>query len=176
VKLPLVIIAVFAIAGCGGCHGTAPKSTNATGKALERIDVHAADAIGFATNARPHADDIGKVYVDAVLSSVIPIRQDTKEAQQAEEKNQQVIAWYDKHAEDGWNAAKREHDHWLGGYTRDLLKWVIGITLGLWVITGLLGAFLPMAGLGGTIMRLLPFANPFALLRDKVILPARAKK
>lgn len=75
-------------------------------------------------------------------------------------------------------AMKAERDHYLGYKARVLLRWIVGIGIALivaWCALGVWAAFLPAGGIGSTILRLLPFANPFAALRDKWVKPGQVK-
>jgi uncharacterized protein GlcG (DUF336 family) len=144
---------------CANEHGTA------TAESISSAITHVAGAQQDITLALPHTDSEGQGHLTAAQGDLTGATADlssakASNAQQMKEESRAV------------SDLKAEREHWLGYRLRKFLWWIIGGATLVWVITGVAGAFLPIGGLGSTLLRLLPFANPWAFLRDRFIRPA----
>lgn len=155
------MILLFTVLFCCLSCRTKPDPGPAVGEGISLAKGHVEAAQVNITHAKPHADPIGQEFLGAAgenLGSAIGA------LSKAQKDDQLVRA-------DCAAAAQRlkfEQDHWFGKKSRDLAKWIIGISLALWIGFGLLAAFLPVGGLGAAIIRFLPAANLFTRLHRMV--------
>lgn len=160
---------IMIILAFSGCKGPKPYVANASGESVAKSSAFIAAASANIDAAKPDTGKTGKVLLTVANGQ---LNNATKENDQAS-KQIHAIQKQLADAVQGW---AKEREHWIGYKARVLGWWIVGIGAGAYLAIGLLGVFLPVGGIGSTILRVLPFANPFAWIRDTFVQPGKLVK
>lgn len=151
-----------------GCKPVKPYVANASGESVAKSSAFIAAASANVDAAKPDSGKTGKVLLMVANQQLNNATKENDAASNQIHATQRELA-----------SAKsdliKEREHYIGYKLRVIIWWVVGLAAGAYLALGLLGAFLPFGGIGSTILRFLPFANPFAWVRDKVIQPGTVK-
>lgn len=164
---PLALITICVLF-CTACKPIKPYAANASGESVAKSTAFIAAAAANIDAAKPDSGATAKVLLTVANGQLSNATKENNAASNQIHATQKELAYNVQ----GW---AKEREHWIGYKTRVLGWWIIGIASVLWVGLGIAGAFLPFGGLGSTILRVLPFSNPFAWLRDTVIKPSKGK-
>ena len=154
--------------------GCAPKvkpdtSTPVTGNAIGRADAYRENASENIKAAIPHTNSTGKVYLAVGDGQLDKQKVELSIAATANRASGLAIQQMGNLIEHQKSIIESDKKRWIGQRLSLYAKWAAGIAIAGWLLMGVLSAYLPAGGVGSTIMRLLPFMNPFAWFRDKVI-------
>lgn len=165
-----LFICIGTITACAllGCKPVKPYVANASGESVAKSSAFIAAASANIDAAKPDSGKTGKTLLTVANSQLNNATKENDSASKQIHATQRELA-----------SAKsdliREREHYIGYKLRVIIWWVVGLAAGAYLALGLLGAFLPFGGIGSTILRFLPFANPFAWLRDSVVHPKGKK-
>lgn len=159
-------IAIFVLLGC---KGPRPYTANASGESVAKSSAFIAAASANIDAAKPDTGRTGKALLNVADDQLTSATKENDAASKQIHATQKQLA----DAVQGW---AKEREHWLGYKTRVLGWWIIGIASGLYLALGIAGIFLPVGGIGSTILRVLPLANPFAWVRDTFVAPGQIRK
>jgi len=169
--LPLILILAFV-----GCKSVKPYVANASGEAVAKSSAFIAAASANIDAAKSDSGNTGKILLTVANSQLNNASKENDVGSNQIHATQRELADANQDAST-WQAAwRQERSHFFSHIQRTAWYWIVGVGLASWVALGLIGAFLPFGGIGSTIMRVLPFANPFAWLRDRIIAPGTLRK
>lgn len=157
---------------CGCSRSGGPDAPVAVGQGIAKADASIVAAQQNAQRAVVHADRTGKALLAAVGDNHLTAREGLMEADVANDAVRRQLAASQRRAERAEQALAVEKDHWLGFKARRALKVIVITVVSAWLVLGILGAAGPFMGWGSTLLRFLPFSNPFAYARDRFMTPA----
>lgn len=175
----LILAAMAAASGCA--KKTAVSDHNpALGEGLAAAEAQRVTAQGNVKAAKPHTNRTGKALLDRADVTLDEQGTSIRESQGALAKaNTERLAMNDAllrrdvQIEGLVATVKQEQSQWVGDRTWRTLRWVVGLVLAAWALLGVAGMLLSgffgatgVGWLGGHVLKLLPFANPFYFLRN----------
>lgn len=164
-KLVYTILLLTAIIGCKAKPYLAGKGATDLARAQSTFAAAAANVDA----AKPHADATGQELL-TVAQDQHALGQEQL-AGAAKEMNRMQKSILD---------VTNRLNYWLDSfwsYRQIKYFWIIvgGATL-VWLILGFLSIYLPVGGVGSSIIRALPLMNPFAWVRDQLVKPGTLTK
>jgi hypothetical protein len=126
--------------------------------------VHGGGALAYIDAAKPHSDNEGKGLLDKASGEVRKDESTTVATAGLLEAERRETTRLRQELKD-------ERNHWVGWLTRHWGSIVIGAIIGAWVGLGVLGVVSGALGywkLSIFILRALPLANPFAVIRKRM--------
>jgi hypothetical protein len=161
------IIAILLMLFYGGCSQPQSSHLSPVGNGIGRIDGDVNNASNSVDQAKPHTDSIGNAHLtDASFSlsdAKLQIVTTTKALTASQIASDKII----KDDQATHDQLTEERNHWVGYKTRLLARWIIAISVSLWLIVGVLfciNSVSPIAWIGPVIVEVanaLPFFNPF---------------
>jgi hypothetical protein len=166
----LILLATVALcaAALAGCAATRPPEPPSVGNNLGGARALGQFALQNVVTLKTHVDATHEPLRQSTANALT--EQDVRLVA-AEKANDAMAAQLNQTNKDlaaTKQALTDERGQWISYQLRLWGKIIIGGAVATWLALGLLGTLTPLGGWGSTIMRLIPLANIFTWLRDRI--------
>jgi hypothetical protein len=140
------------------------------GNGLARVSGDIDTASNSVNAAVPFTSDVGAAHLSSASYSLTDAKSQIVSTQKSLADEQKATDKIIKDDQQAHTDLSNERNHWIGYKTRLLARWIIGISLAVWLAVGILYAITsvsPIAWLSPIILeieRFLPAMNPFEWL------------
>lgn len=170
-KTLTLLLAIF-LSGC--LTKPAQVHLSPVGNGVTRIETDIDSASSSVKAATPYTSDVGAAHLTDATTSLTDAKSQVSTTNKALDAAQKAADRLQADDDKTHNALMAEKDHWAGYKTRVLARWIIGISIGVWVIVGLLNVYLSfnpikfIAPVVSELYSLLPAMNPFEWLTSYI--------